>query len=41
MGRFSKYFNLPEEVWLSAMEAVVPKKFIEMNKIAFDLGKNA
>ena len=41
MGRFSKYFNLPEEVWLSAMEAVVPTKFIEMNKIAFDLGKNA
>ena len=41
MGRLSKYFDLPEESWQKAMEAVVPPKFLEMNKKAFRLGKNA
>ena len=41
MGRLSHYFNMPEEVWQKAMEAMVPAKFLEMNKKAFELGKNA
>ena len=41
MGRLSHYFDLPEEAWQKAMEAIVPPKFLEMNKKAFELGKNA
>lgn len=41
MGRLSYYFDLPEEAWLKAIEAVVPKKFLELNKKAFVLGRNA
>ncbi|MBQ1491634.1 MAG: indolepyruvate oxidoreductase subunit beta [Blautia sp.] len=41
MGRLSHYFDLPEEAWLSALEALVPPKFLEINKKAFELGKNA
>lgn len=41
MGRLSHYFDLPEEVWQKAMEAIVPPKFLEMNRKAFELGKNA
>ena len=41
MGRLSHYFDLPEEAWMQAMEAVVPAKFLELNKKAFALGKNA
>ena len=41
MGRLSHYFDLPEEAWMQAMEAIVPAKFLELNKKAFDLGKNA
>ena len=41
MGRLSHYFDLPEEAWEKAMEKVVPPKFLEMNKRAFALGKNA
>lgn len=41
MGRLSHYFNIPEEAWLAAMEKIVPAKFLEMNKKAFELGKNA
>ena len=41
MGRLSHYFGVDEAPWLSAIEAVVPSKFIEMNKKAFALGKNA
>ena len=39
MGRLSHYFNIPEEAWLSALEACVPPKFLELNKTAFALGK--
>lgn len=38
MGRLSKYFDFSEEQWLSAIEASVPAKFLEMNKVAFALG---
>ncbi|MBE6943169.1 MAG: indolepyruvate oxidoreductase subunit beta [Ruminococcaceae bacterium] len=41
MGRLSKYFDFPEEEWMTAIEASVPPKFLEMNKIAFKLGANA
>ena len=41
MGRFSKYFDIPEAEWLAAIETSVPAKFLEMNKKAFSLGLNA
>ncbi len=41
MGRLSNYFDLPEEAWLKALEAVVPPKFLELNKKAFELGRKA
>ncbi len=41
MGRLSHYFDLPEAAWLEALEAVVPAKFLEMNKKAFALGRSA
>ena len=39
LGRLSHYFDLPDEAWLSSIEAVVPERFLELNKKAFDLGK--
>ena len=41
MGRLSKYFDIPAEEWLSAIEASVPAKFLELNKKAFQLGLEA
>ena len=41
LGRLSHYFDLPKEAWMKAIEANVPEKFLEMNKKAFELGKNA
>ena len=41
MGRLSHYFGIDEAIWLSAIEAIVPPKFLELNKEAFRLGKNA
>ena len=41
MGRLSRYFDFTEEEWLTAIEASVPAKFLEMNKKAFALGANA
>ncbi len=38
MGRLSRYFDFKAEEWLQAIEASVPEKFREMNKIAFALG---
>ena len=39
MGRLSRYFDIPEEKWISAIEKCVPEKFVEMNKRAFALGR--
>ena len=40
MGCLSTYYpDIPEEAWLQAMEAVVPEKFLELNKKAFALGR--
>ena len=41
MGRLSKWFDFTEEEWLAAIEQSVPPKFLEMNKKAFHLGRNA
>ena len=41
MGRLSHYFDLPEDAWQEALAAVVPPKFLELNKKAFALGKGA
>ena len=41
MGRLSKYFDATEEMWMQALEACVPPKFLELNKKAFALGRDA
>ena len=40
MGRLSRHFDFPEEEWMRTIENSVPAKFLEMNKKAFELGKN-
>ena len=41
MGKLSRYFDISAEEWLQAIEASVPPKFLEMNKVAFQLGMQA
>ena len=41
MGRLSHYFDLPEEAWQQAITRSVPEKFLEMNRMAFHLGRNS
>ena len=41
MGHLSRNFDFTEEEWLRAIEASVPAKFLELNKKAFALGRNA
>ncbi len=41
MGRFAKYFDIPKEKWITAIENTVNPKFVEMNKKAFELGFNS
>ena len=41
LGRLSHYFDFPDEVWQKAIEACVPQKFLEINRRAFELGKQA
>ena len=41
MGRLSHYFDLPEEAWMAALQKNVPEKFMELNKKAFALGRDA
>jgi indolepyruvate ferredoxin oxidoreductase beta subunit len=41
MGRLSHYFDLPQERWEDALAAVVPPKYLELNRKAFQLGRNA
>ncbi len=41
MGKLSNYFDFTEEEWLTAVEESVPQKFLELNKKAFLLGRNA
>ena len=41
MGRLSHYFDFPEEAWMAALQKNVPEKFMELNKKAFALGRDA
>ena len=41
LGRLSKWFDFTEAEWLDAIEQSVPPKFLEMNKRAFQLGRQA
>lgn len=41
MGRLSRSFDFPEEAWQKALSAVVPPKFLELNRKAFALGQSA
>ena len=41
MGRAAKRFGIPYERWIAAIENTVAPKFVEMNKVAFDLGYNS
>ena len=40
MGHLSKHFDFTEEEWLAALEQSVPAKFLELNRRAFQLGRN-
>lgn len=40
MGRVAKYFDIPYEKWIAAIEKIVKPQFVEVNKKAFDLGYN-
>ena len=41
MGHLSRNFDFTEAEWLEAIEQSVPAKFLELNKKAFALGRNA
>ena len=42
LGRLSHYFDdIPVEAWNEAITSCVPAKFLDLNRKAFELGKNA
>lgn len=42
MGRLSTYFSeISDEQWQDAIEKIVPPKFLDLNKKAFEAGRNA
>lgn len=41
MGVVASKMDFDEKLWLDAIEQCVPEKFLELNKKAFELGKNA
>ena len=41
MARVAKYFDIPYEKWIAAIEKTVAPKFAELNKKAFELGYHA
>ncbi|MBE6728953.1 MAG: indolepyruvate oxidoreductase subunit beta [Ruminococcaceae bacterium] len=41
MGKAAKYFGIDYNKWIKAIENTVAERFVEMNKIAFDLGYNS
>lgn len=42
MGRLSKYFpEISDEQWQDAIEKIVPPKFLDLNRKAFEAGRNA
>ena len=40
MGVLSKHFDFPESAWLEAIDVCVPKKLLELNHKAFQLGRS-
>lgn len=38
LGILARQLDIPKEVWLKALENIVPAKFFEVNKNAFELG---
>ena len=40
MGRLAKYFDMPKDKWIAAIEKSVKPQFVELNKQAFELGYN-
>ena len=42
LGRLSHYFpDIPQEAWQQAITECVPAKFLDLNRRAFELGRNA
>ena len=41
MGKAAEKFGIPKEKWISAIENTVAPKFVEMNKVALELGFHA
>jgi len=41
MGHLSRYFDFTLEEWMDAIEQSVPPKFLDLNKKAFMLGREA
>ena len=42
MGRLSTYFSeISDEQWQDAIEKIVPPKFLDLNRKAFEAGRNA
>ena len=41
MGKLANHFDFTTEEWMDAIEHSVPPKFLELNKKAFELGRNA
>ncbi len=40
MARVAKYFDIPYEKWIAAIEKTVKPQFVELNKKAFEIGYN-
>lgn len=41
MGVLASHMDYPDELWQKAIDQCVPPKFLELNRKAFELGKNA
>lgn len=41
IGALSKQMDIPKDAWIKAIEETVPQKFLELNKKAFQLGRQA
>lgn len=41
MGRFARTLDIPKDKWMNALEKVVPAKFLELNRKAFEMGYGA
>jgi indolepyruvate ferredoxin oxidoreductase beta subunit len=40
IGALSKFLDVPEEEWLRVVEERVPKKYVELNRRAFEAGRS-